>query len=57
MHNIHINFIKIIDVLKDIIGDEISEKGNYLRRGSIPKFSYVEVIALSLTAECLGIDS
>lgn len=57
MHNIHINFIKIIDVLKDIIGDEISEKGNYLRRGSVPKFSDIEVIALSLTAECLGIDS
>ena len=57
MHNIHTNFIKIIDVLKDIIGDEISEKGNYLRRGSVPKFSDVEVIALSLTAECLGIDS
>ena len=57
MHNIHTNFIKILDVLKDIIGVEISEKGNYLRRGSVPKFSDVEVIALSLTAECLGIDS
>ena len=57
MHNIHTNFIKIIDVLKDIIGDEISEKGNYLRRGSVPKFSDIKVIALSLTAECLGIDS
>ena len=50
MHNIHTNFIKIIDVLKDIIGDKISEKGNYLRRGSVPKFFDVEVIALSLTA-------
>ena len=39
MHNIHTNFIKIIDVLKDIIGNEINEKGNYLRRGSVPKFS------------------
>ena len=57
MHNINTNFIKIIDVLKDIIGDEISEKGNYLRRGSVPKFSDIKVIALSLTAECLGIDS
>ena len=57
MHNIHTNFIKINDVLKDIIGDEICEKGNYLRRGIVPKFSDREVIALSLTAECLGIDS
>ena len=57
MHNIHTNFIKIIDVLKDIIGDEINEKDNYLRRGSVPKFSDIEVIALSLTAECLSINS
>ena len=57
MHNIYTNFIKILDVLKDIIGDEINEKGNYLRRGSVPKFSDIEVIALSLTAECLSIDS
>ncbi len=57
MHNIRTNFIKILEVLKDIIGDEISEKGNYLRPGTVPKFSDIEVIALSLTAECLSIDS
>jgi Transposase DDE domain len=57
MHNIKTNFDKILVVLKDIIGDEINEKGNYLRRGSVPKFSDIEVIAMSLTAECLSIDS
>ena len=57
MHNIRTNFIKILEVIKDIIGDEINEKGNCLRRGSIPKFSDITVIALSLTAECLSIDS
>jgi len=57
MHNIRTNFDKILGVIKDIIGDELNEKGNYLRRGSIPKFSDIEVIALSLTAECLSIDS
>ena len=57
MHNIHVNFIKILEVIKDIIGDEINEKGNYLRRGTKPKFSDIEVMALSLTAECLSIDS
>ena len=57
MHNIHTNFIKIIDILKDRIDDEICEKGNYLRRGSGPKFSDVEVMALSPTTERLGIDS
>ena len=57
MHSIKTNFDKIIGVIKDILGDEISEKGNYLRRGTIPRFSDIEVIALSLTAECLSIDS
>lgn len=57
MHNIKTNFDKILLVLKDILGEEISEKGNYLRRGTIPRFSDIEVMAMSLTAECLGIDS
>ena len=57
MHNIRTNFCKIIEVIKEIIGNDINEKGNYLRRGTAPKFSDIEVIALSLTAECLSIDS
>lgn len=57
MHNIKANFDKIIEVIKEIIKEEINEKGNYLRRGSVPKFSDIEVIALSITSECLGIDS
>ena len=57
MHNIKTNFDKILGVIKDIIGAEVNEKGNYLRRGTSPRFSDVEVIALSLTAECLSIDS
>jgi len=57
MHNIKTNFDKIIEVIKEIIKEEINEKGNYARRGSVPKFSDVEVISLSITSECLGIDS
>lgn len=57
MHNIKTNFDKILVVIKDILGDEINDRGNYLRRGSVPRFSDIEVIALSLTAECLSIDS
>ena len=57
MHNIKVNFDKIIDVVKQIIGSEINELGNFKRRGTKPRFSDVSVIALSLTAECLGIDS
>lgn len=57
MHNIKTNFDKIIKVIKEIMGDEISDQGNYLRRGTKPKFSDIEVIALSLTSESLSIDS
>ncbi len=57
MHNIKTNFDKILVVIKDILKDEINERGNYLRRGTRPRFSDIEVIALSLTAECLSIDS
>src|SRR5271156_3610062 len=57
MHNIKTNFDKILGVIKDILADEISEKGNYKRRGTKPKFSDIEVMALNLSAECLGIDS
>jgi hypothetical protein len=57
MHNIKTNFDKILVVIKDILSDEINQKGNYVRRGTIPRFSDLEVIALSLTAKCLGIDS
>lgn len=45
-------------VLKDILGDEeILIHGNVPRRGPKPKFTDMEVIALSLTTECMGIDS
>jgi len=57
MHNIKTNFDKILDLLKDILSDELNAKGNYKRRGVVPRFSDVEVMALSLTAECLSIDS
>ncbi len=57
MHNIKSNFDKILYVIKEIIGNETGAGGNFLRPGPKPKFTDVEVIALSLTAECLSIDS
>ena len=57
MHKIQTYFIKILEVIKDIISEQINEKGNYLRRGTRPKLSDMEVIALSLAAECLSIAS
>ena len=34
----------------------MNEKGNYLRHGTQPKLSDIEVTSLSLTSECLSID-
>jgi hypothetical protein len=55
MHNLT-NFRKILEVIKEIIGGEINEKDNFIRRGTNPKFSDIKVMALSLTAEYLSID-
>ena len=44
-------------MVKEILSEEVNEKGNYTRRGVVPRFSDIEVISLSLTSECLGIDS
>lgn len=57
MHNIKANFDKIFDVVKETIGSDIGADGNFLRPGPKPKFTDLEVISLSLTSECLSIDS
>ena len=48
MHSIYKQFKKIKDVLQDIVGNEINEKGNNVKRISVLKLSDIEVIALAL---------
>lgn len=57
MHNLFANFVKILEVCKHFAQDFVNDKGNIPRPGVVPKFSDLEVIALSLTAETMGIDS
>ena len=57
MHNLKTNFDKILSVCKQYGKEFTNERGNIPRCGVIPKFSDLEVIALSLTAEALSIDS
>lgn len=57
MHCIKSNFDKILCILKSVLGGDIPLDGNLLRPGPKPKFTDIEVIALSITAECMGIDS
>ena len=57
MRNLAANFGKILDVCKKFSKNLVNERGNLPRRGPVPRFSDLEVIALSLTAEKYSIDS
>ena len=57
MHNFHAIFSKILEICKQFSYDLVNTEGNSRRRGVVPRFSDIEVIALSLTAETLSIDS
>jgi hypothetical protein len=57
MHNLSANFGKFLDICNTFGKKFTNEKGNISRRGVVPRFSDLEVIALSMTAEALSIDS
>lgn len=57
MHNFIVKFGKILDIFKEFAGNRVNSLGNIPRRGVVPKFSDLENIALSATAEAFGIDS
>lgn len=57
MHNLATNFKKIIGICKTVLKEELMEDGNFIRYRNQPKMSDIAVIALSITAEVLGIDS
>ena len=55
VHNFYAKYAKILDICKRFSNNLVNELGNVPRRGVVPKFSDLEVIALSLTAESLSI--
>ena len=57
MRNFVTNFRKILEICKQFAGNQVNEKGNVPRRGVVPTFSDLEVVALSITAEAFSIDS
>ena len=57
IRNLYANFVKILDVCKKFSKNLVDERGNMPRPGVVPRFSDLEVIALSLTAEKYSIDS
>ncbi len=57
MYNFCAKFRQILDICKCHSENLVNSQGNVPRVGAVPRFSDLEVIALSLTAEALGIDS
>jgi hypothetical protein len=57
MHNLYAIFAKFLEICKQFSKTLVNEKGNQPRRGVVPRFSNLEVIALNMVAESTGIDS
>ena len=57
MHNIKNTFDKFHKIILNILKPNIDKQGNFIKLGATPKFSDIEIIALSLASECLSIDS
>lgn len=57
MYNLYTKFVKILEICKDFSENLVNERGNIPRRGKVPRFSDLEVVALTLTAESESIDS
>ena len=57
MYNLYTKLVKILEICKQFSENLVNDSGNVPRRGPVPKFSDLEVVALSLTAETESIDS
>ena len=57
IHYLYAIFANFFERCKQFGKNLVNEKGNQCRPGVVPRFSDLEVIALSLTAESIGIDS
>ena len=57
MYNFCAKFRQILEICKRFSGNLVNLLGNVPRVGVVPRFSDLEVVALSLTAEAMGIDS
>ena len=45
MHNLYAIFAKFLHICKQVSGNLVNESGNIPRRGVVPRFSDLEVIA------------
>ena len=47
MYNLYTKFVKILEICKQFSENLVNESGNVPRRGPVPRFSDLEVVALS----------
>ena len=57
MCNLYTKFVRFLEICKLFSNGLVTEKGTILRPGPVPRFSDLEVIALSMAAESEEIDS
>ena len=57
MHDLKSTYDKLYPIVQSAMRNYVNSSGNIKKTGSEPKFSDVSVITLSITAECLSIDS
>lgn len=57
MHNLSSNFHLFLDITKSVFKSSINSDGNFRPYPRKPKLSDCQVLALSITAESMGIDS
>lgn len=50
-------FAKFLNICKQVAGNFVNESGNVPRKGVVPGFSDLEIMALNMTSETVGIDS
>lgn len=56
MHNLYATFAKLLNICKQIAGNLVNESGNVPRKGVVPRFSDLKIVALNITSEAVGID-
>ena len=57
MHYIKKTFDRFYLIISNLLKDNVDINGNFHKSGRRPKFSDIEVIALSITSEALSIDN
>ena len=57
MCNLYTKFVSFLEICKKFSNGLVTDAGNFHRPGPVPRFSDLEIIALSMAAESEGIDS